>query len=146
MAAESDDSELLQIHANAVFLHDQGVLIVGQSGSGKSSLTLQLMAFGAQLVGDDRLNLHAENGQLIASAPMSISGKIEARGVGILAAKPYGPTAIALCVDMDKSEQMRLPPFHQITFADVTVQLFHGKGNLHLAAVIVQLMKSGRRD
>ena len=80
--------ETLTLHASCVALDGRGVLILGRSGAGKSSLALELMALGARLVADDRTVLHADDGAPVASCPPAILGKIEARGVGILAADP----------------------------------------------------------
>jgi HPr kinase/phosphorylase len=43
----------LYLHASAVSLDGNGVLICGASGTGKSTLALQLMALGAELIADD---------------------------------------------------------------------------------------------
>ena len=67
------------IHASAVALDGQGVLILGPSGAGKSALALQLIGLGAQLVGDDRIALDRVGGDVIASAPAALAGLIEAR-------------------------------------------------------------------
>jgi len=40
-------------HASCVDFDGKGVLILGASGSGKSSLALACMSLGARLVGDD---------------------------------------------------------------------------------------------
>ncbi|HHY02835.1 MAG TPA: serine kinase, partial [Paracoccus sp.] len=87
------------IHASAVAIEGRGLLILGPSGAGKSSLALALMAQGALLVADDRVLLDASEGQLIAACPAPLLGRIEARGVGILAAPPAGPVPLAQVVD-----------------------------------------------
>ncbi|QFT57808.1 HPr kinase/phosphorylase [Sulfitobacter sp. THAF37] len=89
---------------------DRGVLIIGPSGSGKSALALQLIALGADLVADDRTRVVREGDNVIAQAPETISGLIEARGVGILRLPSAGPTPLALVVDMSHTEEERLPP------------------------------------
>ena len=53
MADRSTDPDT--IHASAVALGPVGLLIMGASGSGKSSLALELMARGAKLVADDQV-------------------------------------------------------------------------------------------
>ena len=75
------------LHASCVAISGRGVLIIGPSGSGKSALALQLMAFGASLVADDQTELTVQGGTLIARCPPTMSGLIEARGLGILRAQ-----------------------------------------------------------
>ena len=67
------------VHASCVALGGRGVLILGGSGAGKSGLALQLMAYGAALVSDDRTILSNRDGALQAAAPDTIRGRIEAR-------------------------------------------------------------------
>jgi HPr kinase/phosphorylase len=78
------------VHATALVLGDFGLLLRGPSGAGKSAIALQLIsdwrargAFAA-LVGDDRISLEARHGRLIARPHPSITGLIEARGLGLL--------------------------------------------------------------
>lgn len=72
------------LHASCVAAEGHAVLITGRSGSGKSDLALRLIDRGFTLVSDDRTILRKQDGRLIASAPDTIKGKIEVRGVGIL--------------------------------------------------------------
>ena len=60
-------------------------LLLGESGAGKSDLALRLIAAGAQLVADDRVELSVESNRLIARAPANLAGLIEIRNVGIIA-------------------------------------------------------------
>ncbi|MEY3906493.1 MAG: hypothetical protein RIR59_1316, partial [Pseudomonadota bacterium] len=43
------------LHGTCIAIKDQGVLILGASGAGKSDLALRLIDRGAALVGDDYL-------------------------------------------------------------------------------------------
>ena len=45
------------MHATCVDINGSGVLIVGRSGSGKSSLAINLLALGSTLVADDQCEL-----------------------------------------------------------------------------------------
>lgn len=132
-------------HASCVALDGKGVLILGASGSGKSTLALQLMAYGAGLVSDDRTWLRAVEGQLVASAPTTIRGLIEARGVGILQADPLEPCAVALAVDMDQTEVERLPQPWEFSHGGGSVPLLRRVDHAHFAAAILQVLKGGRR-
>ena len=65
-------------------LKKRAVLILGKSGSGKSSLALSLVANGAQLVCDDRAQLQMKNKILMMTKPPSLPGALEVRGLGLI--------------------------------------------------------------
>jgi hypothetical protein len=100
----------LNIHATCVMLADAaaafkapkdvGVLLLGESGSGKSDLALRLMERGAKLVADDRVELFARDGLMMARAPELLSGLIEVRGAGIIAQAQAAEARVALAVEM----------------------------------------------
>jgi serine kinase of HPr protein (carbohydrate metabolism regulator) len=77
------------VHATAVVIGTTGVALVGPSGSGKSSVALELIAGArraghfAALLSDDQISVEAVNGRLVARAPPSIKGMIELHGSGI---------------------------------------------------------------
>ena len=84
----------LYVHASCVLIGEQGVLIRGASGSGKSRLALLLMhqarrhnRFSA-LVSDDRTaltTLQGSNGTRVIARPHPrIAGVLERRGVGLV--------------------------------------------------------------
>ena len=62
------------IHASCVALGNKGVLLLGDSGAGKSDLALRLIDGGAKLVTDDRTDLSVRNGKLFARAPVILAG------------------------------------------------------------------------
>nr|WP_255697329.1 HPr kinase/phosphatase C-terminal domain-containing protein [Sinirhodobacter sp. WL0062] len=136
---------MIILHASCVALDDRNaVLILGPSGAGKSTLALQLMAYGAHLVADDRVVLHKDGPDVIASAPESIAGLIEARGVGILRAQPLPSARIRLVVDLSREETERLPPMRETNVLDrflpLVLRLQHG----HLDLAVLQWLKGGR--
>lgn len=96
------------IHASTVALDGRAVLISGPSGSGKSDLALRLIDRGYTLVSDDQTIVRREGETLIASAPPTIAGKLEIRGVGIVDMETAANIPIALYVELT-SEIMRLP-------------------------------------
>jgi serine kinase of HPr protein (carbohydrate metabolism regulator) len=79
---------------------DAGILILGNSGSGKSDLTLRMIERGATLVADDRTDLFVRQNRLYAAAPKSIAGYIEVRGLGIVELRHAKATRIALVVQL----------------------------------------------
>lgn len=133
------------LHATCVAVDGRGLLILGPSGSGKSRLALQLMAFGAALVADDQALLNAVEGRLMAAAPPRIAGMIEARGVGLLRATPVGPIPVVLVVDLSRPEPDRLPPSRQIELFGCRIPLVLGRDADHLSYALLQYLKEGRR-
>lgn len=101
----SRDGEIL--HASAVCFEAKGVLILGASGTGKTTLALQLMALGACLIADDRSFLTSDG--IVMAAP-NISDLVEVRGVGILHAPSSRSAALKMVVNLDRTETERLPP------------------------------------
>jgi len=83
-------------------------LITGPSGSGKSDLTLRLLDRGFTLVSDDQTVVKRLGDRLIASAPPSIAGKLEIRGIGIVEMEAVTDVPVALIVELT-SEIQRLP-------------------------------------
>src|SRR5260221_10017200 len=61
-----------------------GVLLLGPSGAGKSDLALRLIAEGAELVSDDRVELFVHRRRLYARPPKRLAGLLEIRGIGIV--------------------------------------------------------------
>jgi HPr kinase/phosphorylase len=117
------------------------LLILGSSGSGKSALALQLMGLGCDLVSDDRTILKVQDGRLIASAPNSIIGKIEARGVGILAANSLPATRLKAAIDMDQVETERLPETREIEFLGCKIPVLHKVVQCYFPAALLQYLK-----
>lgn len=133
------------VHATAVALNaGRGVLILGASGAGKSELALRLMAFGAQLVADDRVDLSVRDGELWARAPAALSGLIEMRGVGILRADALPSARIVLVVDLDAQETERLPPRRARDLLGVSLPLVLRLQRGHLDVAVLQWLKGGR--
>lgn len=96
------------VHASSVAVDGRAILITGASGSGKSDLTLRLIDRGFALVSDDQTLVRREGDQLLASAPPSIKGKLEIRGIGIMDMKSASDVHVALLVEL-RSEIQRLP-------------------------------------
>lgn len=143
--ASPSDTPAERRHASCVAVEGRGLLILGPSGSGKSSLALQMMALGAQLVSDDQVDLNSEEGALSATAPDRLKGMIEARGIGILGADPIDTARIVLAVDLAEGEPDRLPPFREITILGCPIPLVLGRGAHHLSYALFQYLKGGRK-
>ncbi|MFL6729311.1 MAG: HPr kinase/phosphorylase [Sphingomicrobium sp.] len=89
-------------------MEGRAVLITGPSGSGKSDLTLRLLDRGFTLVSDDQTIVRKIGERLIASAPATIAGKLEIRGIGIVEMDTVTDVPVALIVELT-SDIRRLP-------------------------------------
>jgi len=106
------------VHGTCVALGRLGVLLRGGAGSGKSDLALRFMALPGEgalcpgLVADDQVYVSANpDGTLTASAPPTIAGKIEVRGLGIMPV-PFLPEAelVLVCDLVGGKDVPRMPP------------------------------------
>lgn len=104
---------MIVVHATCVDIGGAAILLRGSPAAGKSDLALRLIDEGAKLVADDQVQLAAVRGELIASAPPQLSGKIEVRGLGIfeLEGAKISPRArVTLVADLGPSADVaRLP-------------------------------------
>ncbi|MDE6210021.1 MAG: HPr(Ser) kinase/phosphatase [Lachnospiraceae bacterium] len=78
----------ISIHGVLVDVYGEGVLIMGESGIGKSEAALELIKRGHRLVSDDVVEIRRVSGEtLIGSAPDITRHFIELRGIGIIDVK-----------------------------------------------------------
>jgi serine kinase of HPr protein (carbohydrate metabolism regulator) len=96
------------MHASSVAIDGRAVLITGPSGSGKSDLTLRLLDRGFALVSDDQTLIKKTANRLTASAPPTIRGKLEIRGIGIVDMEQVDDQPVALVVELT-SDIQRMP-------------------------------------
>ncbi len=97
------------IHGTCVALNGVTVLLRGPSGSGKSDLALRLIDGGGRLVSDDQTLVEIQGKRLVATAPEPIAGKMEVRGVGVLAVEMEKSGILGLVVDLVANPPERMP-------------------------------------
>ena len=129
------------VHGTAVSIDGKGLLILGQSGSGKSQLALALITHGAKLISDDQVILINTESEVILSAPKSISGKIEARFVGILK-MPILIAPLYLVIDLDQKELDRLPKKKFVTYFNKKIPALNANGIKKLEYSLIPLLKN----
>ncbi|MEK7342551.1 MAG: HPr kinase/phosphatase C-terminal domain-containing protein [Pseudomonadota bacterium] len=110
------------LHATSVAIGGRAVLLCGPSGIGKSDLALRLIDRGAVLVSDDYTLVKRIDGRLLATAPGTIAGKMEVRGIGIVAMPALAEAPVALLVDLS-DRVARMPDAAQRSVAGVAVPL-----------------------
>jgi HPr kinase/phosphorylase len=133
----------MTLHATCVAVDGKGLLILGPSGSGKSSLALQMMALGARLVADDRVELDRRGDALFATCPLPLRGLIEARGLGILRADPLPEAQVILIADLAHPPATRMPPPASMLVHGCEIDLVGAAPNAHFSASLVQYLKRG---
>ncbi len=84
------------LHADLVDVHGLGVLLIGESGVGKSESALDLITRGHSLVADDRVTIRRyPSGDLIGYCEEPAKHHMELRGLGIINVKDlFGLAAI----------------------------------------------------
>ncbi|MFN4140783.1 HPr kinase/phosphorylase [Aestuariivirga sp.] len=108
------------IHGTCLALGEDGVLLLGNPGSGKSDLALRLIdgeGFGlsavsrrAMLVADDQVAVRRAGTALIASAPAALSGKLEIRGLGIAELPARKEAVLRLAVRLTPAAEIERMP------------------------------------
>lgn len=79
---------VISIHGVLVDVYGEGVLIMGESGIGKSEAALELIKRGHRLVTDDVVEIHKVSDEtLIGTSPDITRHFIELRGIGIIDVK-----------------------------------------------------------
>ena len=91
---------MIRVHGTSVALGGDGILLRGPPGSGKSDLALRLIDEGARLVADDQTELHPSGPLLRMTAPAVLAGRLEIRGLGILAVPSLASSPLRLVVDL----------------------------------------------
>ena len=83
-------------HGVLVEVYGEGLLLVGDSGVGKSETALELLKRGHRLIADDAVEIRKlSNASLVGTAPDLIRNYIELRGIGIInVAKLFGMGAV----------------------------------------------------
>jgi len=91
------------MHGVLVDVYGEGMLIIGESGIGKSEMALELIKRGHRLVADDAVEIkRVSNHTLVGSCPEIIRFFIEVRGIGIIdVSKMFGVQAIKETQNID---------------------------------------------
>ena len=83
-------------HGVLVEVYGEGILLMGDSGIGKSEAAVELLKRGHRLIADDAVEIRKiDNHMLVGTAPELIRNYIELRGIGIInVAKLFGMGAV----------------------------------------------------
>ncbi len=91
------------LHGVLVEIYGEGVLIMGDSGVGKSETALELIKRGHRLIADDAVEIKKVSPhELVGSAPPVLKHYIELRGIGVInVAKLFGMGAVKESSNID---------------------------------------------
>lgn len=90
-------------HGVLVEVYGEGILILGDSGIGKSETAIELVKRGHRLVADDAVELRKVSSRsVVGTAPENIRHFIELRGIGIInVARVFGVGAVKVSGNVD---------------------------------------------
>lgn len=92
----------LTLHGVLVDIYGLGVLLLGESGVGKSECALDLVVRGHRLVSDDAVELRRHGHTLNGSGPELGLHHMEVRGLGLISIKDlFGVAAVRRYKDLD---------------------------------------------
>jgi HPr kinase/phosphorylase len=132
--------DTITIHATAVALDGVGVLLRGPSGSGKSDLALRLIDGGARLIADDQTVIVRRGDGLFAAPPAAIAGRLEVRGLGIVALDFAADTRLAAVFDLVSPQAIeRLPEPMTVELLNIRLPLARLDPTVASAAAKVRL-------
>lgn len=96
-------AERITRHGVFVEVYGEGVLILGDSGVGKSETAIELIKRGHRLIADDAVEIKKTTAKtLVGTAPDNIRHFIELRGIGIVNARRiFGMGAVRLSKKID---------------------------------------------
>ena len=132
---------LKRIHSTSVVIDDNGVLILGDSGSGKSDLALRLIDNGATLISDDISICRKNSNNIYLYCPPEIKGLLEVREVGIITVPFVERIRLRLVVNLKSNNNERFPKdsFFRILGIKIPIINIEGKNSSAVAKIKVKL-------
>lgn len=96
-------AERITLHGVLIEVYGEGILLLGDSGMGKSETAIELVKRGHRLIADDSVDIKRVSAKtLVGSAPEIIRHYVEMRGIGIVDIRRiFGMGAIKLSEKID---------------------------------------------
>ena len=97
-------------HGVLVEVYGEGILLLGESGVGKSETAIELVKRGHRLIADDAVEIRrVSNRTLVGSSPENIRHFVELRGIGIINARRiFGMGSVKVTEKIDMIIQLEL--------------------------------------
>ena len=94
-------------HGVLMNINGQGVLLLGESGIGKSETAIELLKRGHRLVADDAVEIRRGSDSLYGTAPELIRHYIEIRGIGVIDVQQlFGMGSVQFDTELDLVVQL----------------------------------------
>ena len=132
---------LKRIHSSSVVVDDNGVLILGDSGSGKSDLALRLIDNGATLISDDISICRKNSNNIYLYCPPEIKGLLEVREIGIITVPFVERIKLRLVVNLKSNNNERFPKDSSFRILGIKIPIINieGKNSSAVAKIKVKL-------
>ena len=132
---------LKKMHSSSVVIDDNGVLILGDSGSGKSDLALRLIDNGATLISDDISICRKNSSNIYLYCPPEIKGLLEVREIGIITVPFVERIKLRLVVNLQSKNNERFPKENSYRILGIKIPLIsiEGKNSSAVAKIKVKL-------
>jgi serine kinase of HPr protein (carbohydrate metabolism regulator) len=130
-----------RLHATSVAIEDNGVVIFGDPGSGKSDLALRLIDSGATLISDDITVFSKLEKNINLFGIENTKGLLEVREVGIITVPYVEGIKLKLVVRLTDKVIERIPKTNQINLLGLKFPKLeiNGKNSSSVAKVKVKL-------
>lgn len=95
-------------HGVLIEVYGEGILLLGESGVGKSETAIELVKRGHRLIADDAVEIRrVSNRSLVGSSPANIRHFMELRGIGIINARRlFGMGSVKMTEKIDMVVEM----------------------------------------
>ena len=132
---------LKRMHSSSVVIEDNGVLILGNSGSGKSDLALRLIDNGATLISDDISICRKNSNNIYLYCPPEIKGLLEVREIGIITVPFVERIKLRLVVNLKSNNNERFPKDSSFRILGIKIPIINieGKNSSAVAKIKVKL-------
>ena len=132
---------LKRIQSTSVVIDDNGVLILGDSGSGKSDLALRLIDSGATLISDDISICRKNSNNIYLYCPPEIKGLLEVREIGIITVPFVERIKLRLVVNLKSNNNERFPKDSCFRILGIKIPIINieGKNSSAVAKIKVKL-------
>ena len=120
--------ELKKFHSTSIVFEDNGLMILGESGSGKSDLALRLIDNGATLISDDITICRKINNEVFLFSPEKTKGLLEVREVGIITVPYVENVRLNLIARLVDEEITRMPEPEYLKILGIKIPKFKING------------------